>query len=491
MKNIDKLKLVTPLVILLLSGACTKDFIKINTNPNSPTTVPASNVLGQGIISVASTLFGTKMDLYYAGSYSGMSASLGAGNGDYEYRVDINNGWWNGLYTCMNDFVDADSLAKKEGNTNLEAVALTMKAYTAQMTTDMFGAIPYSEAFNADKNITYPKYDSQQDVYKALLAELKAAADLFNTGSGDIGAGDFIFKGDKDKWKKFCNSIRLRAAIRISDIDPANAKSVITEILGNPSTYPVMTSNDDNAYLYYPGTTPDQELWFEDPQVGNETWGWYRLNDVLINTLKSTNDPRLTLYALPNKWGKYNGYKFGPAQRSDTMNTSNNLSRIGDRFANNPKGFSPFMNCAEVYFILSEAYEKGLVTGNAQQAYQDGITKSLEENGVDAGSSATFLTQPGVAWNTGAASNLDKIYLQKWISLFKQSVEAWCEARRTDVPLMTNISQDYANSHNRPPFRLPYPNAEKTLNTNFPADVKSVDIFWGDQLWWDTRKNVH
>lgn len=491
MKNIYRVKLAVSFAVLILLGSCTKDFVEINTSPNSPTTVPASNVFGQGIISVANILFGTKMDLYYAGSYSGMSASLGAGNGDYEYRVDINNGWWNGLYNCMNDFVNADSLASKDGNTNLKAVALTMKAYTAQATTDMFGGIPYSEAFKGDKGKIYPKYESQKEVYDAILTELKTAADMLNNGKGDIGAGDFIFHGDIAKWKKFCNSIRLRAAIRISNVDPTTAKTVINEILSNPTDYPIMSGNEDNAYLYFPGIVPYQELWFKDPQVGNQTWGWYRLNDVLISTLKNTNDPRLAIYALPNKWGKYNGYEFGPSQRSDTMNNSNNLSRIGDRFANDPKGFSPFMNCAEIYFILAEAYERGLATGNAKEVYEDGITESMEENGVDATSIGDFLTQPEVAWNGGNTSNLEKIYLQKWISLFKQSIEAWSEARRTDMPLMTNISQDYASSHNRPPFRFPYPNIEKSLNTSFPTDVKSVDIFWGDQVWWDTRKNVH
>ncbi|TAM97902.1 MAG: SusD/RagB family nutrient-binding outer membrane lipoprotein [Chitinophagaceae bacterium] len=490
MKNIFKLRFIAAFIILILSGSCTKDFIKINTNPNSPTSVPASNVLGQGIISTAGSLFNTKMDLYYAGSYSGMSASLGAGNGDYEFRVDINNSWWSRLYSCMNDFVSADSLASKEGNTILEAVALTMKAYTAQTTTDMFGAIPYSEAFETSKGIIYPKYDSQQDVYKAILSELKTAADIFNNGQGEIGEGDFIFHGDVSKWRKFCNSIRLRAAMRISNVDPETAKSVVTEILGNPANYPVMASNDDNAYLYYPGGS-FKDLWNSDSQVGNETWGWYRLNDVLISTLKMFNDPRLPVYALPNIWGIYNGYKFGPAQRSDTMNNSNNLSRIGDRFANDPQGFSPFMNCAEVYFMLAEAYERNLASGDAQEAYENGIKASMEENGVNTSGINQFLAEPGIAWNTGTTSNLDKIYLQEWVSLFKHSLEAWCVARRTDVPLMTNISQDYAGKHNRPPFRFPYPNSEITLNVHFPKDVNSVDIFWGDQLWWDTRKNVH
>ena len=99
--------------------------------------------------------------------------------------------------------------------------------------------------------------------------------------------------------------------------------------------------------------------------------------------------------------------------------------------------------------------------------------------------------QAEVALNGGTTTNLYKIYLQKWISLFKQSVEAWSEARRTDVPLMNVITKDYNDKHNRPPFRMAYADEEKSLNTSFPTEIVETDIFWGTQMWWDKRTNVH
>lgn len=490
MKNLFKIKWLLPLCAIGIFVSCTKDFDKVNTNPNAASAAPATNIFANGIVSVASTLFGTRLDLYYAGSYSGMNAAYY--QGDYEYRVDINNSIWNSLYTSMSVFVDAMKTAEADGNTNLQAAALTMKAYTAQKTTDMFGDMPYSEAFSAAEGKIYTKYDKQKDVYTALFAELKTAADMFNSGTGSIGAGDFLFHGDVPKWKKFCNSLRLRLAIRISNVDPTTAKAVMSEVLGNSTNYPVMTSNGDNAYFYYPGVSPDQEIWYEDPGVGNRALGGYRMNNVLISALADNNDPRLSVYALPNKWGKYNGYHFYSGQIGDTLNNNNNVSQIGDRFANDPKGFSPFMNCAEIYFIMAEAYERGLATGDAEAAYNMGITKSMEENGISSSAITTFLSQPEVNWNTGSSAHLQKIGIQKFISLFKQSVEAWSEERRTDIPLITGVSANYANSHNRPPFRMSYADQERTLNeTNFPKDVKIVDIFWGDQMWWDTRTGVH
>jgi hypothetical protein len=356
----------------------------------------------------------------------------------------------------------------------------------------MWGSVPYSEAFHLDSGLIYPKYDDQKTIYMAILAELKEAAEIFKSGTGSIGVGDLIFKGDVTKWQKFCNSLRLRVAIRMSNVDPTDATQVISEVLGSPASYPVMTSNSDNAYLWFPGVSPDIEYWYQ--RLGTTTGLYtdqYRMNDVLISTLKANNDPRLTVYARLNNNGGYGGYKFGVNQINDPNNNANNCSGIGARFANNPAGFSPFLNCSEVSFIIAEAYQRGLVTGDAQAAYENGITLSCTENGIDPGAIATLLTQPEVAWNGGTTSNLQKIYLQKWISLFKQEEEAWSESRRTDIPLMTNISVNYQASHNRPPFRLAYADEEKTLNPNFPTNVVETDIFWGTQVWWDTRTGVH
>ena len=489
MKTIAKIEFLILASVLMILNSCTKNFDEMNVNPNSPTVVPATNVLLRATNYVAGTLFGERLDVYYAGSYAGHTAHIGVG--DYEYRVDINNSMWRSMYISMTYFVDAARLAEAEGNTNLYAAALTMKAYTAQQTTDMWGKIPYSEAFSMSEGIIYPKYDTQQEVYTAILAELKEAADLFNSGTGATGPGDWIFKGNIERWKKFCNSVRLRAAIRLSNVDEATSKAVIAEILGNPSTYPVMTENVDNAYFWWPGVSPDQELWFRRMGAadGNKKDA-YRTNNVLVKALLDNNDPRLPVYADKNKYGQYKGYSFYYGQTRDTMNNANNVSHIGDRFGNDPKGFSPFMNCAEVHFIIAEAVQRNFVAGNARLSYETGIARSMEENKIQADAIAEFLLQTEVAWDGGTTSNLHKIALQKWVSLFKQSVEAWSESRRTDVPLMDQVSENYALKHNRPPFRMAYADEEKSLNTKFPADVIEDDIFYGTQVWWDTRKGI-
>jgi len=489
MKTMKKIMTLILTAGLLLTGSCTKDFDQMNVNPNAATVVPATNVLLRAIISSTDVMFGERLSVYYTGMYAGHTAAIGTG--DYEYRVDINNSMWRSMYIAMTYYMDAMRLAELEENTNIYAAALTLKAYTAQKATDMWGKIPYSEAFRLSEGIIYPKYDEQRDVYVAIMDELKEAADMFNNGTGSLGVGDVIFKGNVDKWKRFCNSLRLRVAIRVSTVDQALAKTVIDEVLGNPTAYPLMTENAQNAYLWYTGVAPDQELWFERMGAlsGNKT-DQYRTNNVLVMALKNNNDPRLPVYVDKNRYGQYKGYDLYYGQTKDTMNNGNNVSHIGDRFNNDPKGFSPYMNCSEVYFLLAEIYERNLSSGNAQQAYEAGVRMSLAENGIADAAANAFLAETEVAWGSGSTDNLHKIRMQKWIALFKQSIEAWSEARRTDVPLMTGVSENYALQHNRPPFRMAYADEEKSLNTNFPFEVVEDDIFYGTQVWWDTRTGI-
>lgn len=487
-----KVKLLILAGVLMVMGACTSDFDEMNVSPNSATLVPGTNVLGESMTFSMGTIYGTRLSCYYTGAYSGYISAY-----DYEYRVDINNGMWRNMYRTMTYAVDAMRLAVEEENDNLYAAALTFKAYNAQKTTDMWGKIPYTEAFKLEDGITYPVYDSQETVYNTILAELKTAADMFDVNGEDIGEGDFLLNGDIVHWKKFCNSLRLRVAIRMSSANASaasTASAVIAEILGNSAKYPIMTENSDNAYWWFPGVAPDEEIWYEAMgTVGGaaKTTGW-RMQQPIIDALQDNNDPRISVYADKNDFGEYSGHRFGPFDRSDTLNDPEYVSHIGDWYMNDSKGFVPYLNCAEVYFCLAEAYERNLVSGDAQVAYEMGITKSCEESGqVAAADITTFLTEAEIVWDGGVTTNLEKIALQKWVSLFKQSIEGWSEARRTDIPLLTRVASAYEADHNRPPFRMAYADEEKSLNPiNFPTEIQETDIFYGTQVWWDTRTGI-
>ncbi|WP_343854343.1 SusD/RagB family nutrient-binding outer membrane lipoprotein [Algoriphagus jejuensis] len=494
MKNIliNKISGILVICMLCTSLSCTEDWSEMNINPNQPSAVPPSNVFGAGLTVVAGQLFGERIGIYYAGTWSGQTAAIGAG--DYEFRVGINSDQWDNLFRAMAYFEDSRKTALEAGNTNLAAVSLIMKAFTAQQTSDMWGDIPYSQAFLLEQEgILNPVFDTHKEVYTQILSELAEANTLLNANVGTIGVGDFIYAGNVSKWKKFANSLRLRVAMRMSVVDPQAAAPVISQILGDPATYPVIEANIDNAYMNWPGiATNNIEPWRARLGVPTNKQDGYRTNYDMINLLVEMNDPRLPVYADKNQNGFYNGYKMGIGQTGFPLNTNANVSHIGNRFGYDDKGFSPFMNASQVWFIKAEAAERGLVSGgNAQEYYTKGITTAMQENSISQAGIDTYLMGTDVAWGSGTKSNLEKIRLQNWIGLYKQSVEAWAEVRRTDVPMLVNVSNDYASNHNRPPFRMSYPANEVAFNESFPDNVVQVDIFYGDQIWWDTREGVY
>ncbi|WP_257089821.1 SusD/RagB family nutrient-binding outer membrane lipoprotein [Sphingobacterium sp. E70] len=154
---------------------------------------------------------------------------------------------------------------------------------------DGWGDIPYSEAFKGrpeDGSVLKAKYDKQEDVFPAVLADLKALADELAAGIGtdELGEYDIIY-GSKEtgaaalkaqmlNWQKFCNSLRLRMATRISAVAPALAKTTIEEIAGNKLKYPVIETNAENCRMVYPGTLPYMEPWYESGIYGNRLNNW-------------------------------------------------------------------------------------------------------------------------------------------------------------------------------------------------------------------------
>ena len=152
MKNIFKINLLVLSGILAFMVACTEDFNEMNTSPNSATVVPGTNVLGSSMITSVETLFGTRLACYYTGAYSGYISAP-----DYEYRVDINNSMWRSMYTTMTYATDAMRLAVEEENDNLYAAALTFRVYNAHKASDMWGDIPYTEAFQLENDVLYHK----------------------------------------------------------------------------------------------------------------------------------------------------------------------------------------------------------------------------------------------------------------------------------------------------------------------------------------------
>jgi len=274
--------------------------------------------------------------------------------------------------------------------------------------------------------------------------------------------------------------------MRIANVNPSLAKQVAEEIAGNPAKYPLIKENSENAFFWWPGESPYYEPWADDFRTRDD----HCISDILVNIMKGLSDPRLPVYAQPNASGEYVGCEIGGPD-AITSGHATKYSLLGVRFREDMAGFSAIYRAAETYFHLAEAAARGWNVGTtAKAAYEAGVTESLDENGV-AAQAAAYLAGPA-AFN----GTLDQIYLQEWICLFKQGMEAWSLYRKTGIPTTHHIASSMAEcgytGHNTPPLRYPYPIVESTLNGANSAGPMSevIDEFWGKQMWFDTRTGL-
>ncbi len=484
-----KFKIISSAMIVLvfLSVSCTKDFEEINTDPNNPVEAPSINIIANAIRFFTQNQFNQWGDMNEPSSWANHLGKIQyIDEAQYKFREGVVNSRWSVAYNNINDL---DKIIEREsgedGNPNYLAIAMTYRAHIYQKTTDRFGNIPYTEAAKGDEGVTNPEYDTQEFIYMEILDQLKQANPLYTPSPAfAIGPNDILFGGDMMKWKKFTNSLRLRVATRISDVAPSVAQSHIEEILGDPSTYPIMESNADNAYLWWQTSPPYKEPWNADSDDRDD----HGMCKTLIDILLDFDDPRLPVYAKPaTSDGQYRGVVSGAIDGTFALA---DISRIGALFRDVPDGFTPIMRYAEVEFKIAEAAFRGWNTNGvtAQQAYENGIAASLDE--YDLEGYDDYILEPGVTWD----NDIGQIYLQKWIALFKNGNEAWAETRRTDVPLLEHApGSPYVGEHNRPPFRYPYPTNEVNLNSaNVAPELTGiVNHMWGKKMWWDTRTGVN
>jgi len=183
-------------------------------------------------------------------------------------RRNPDNFWRRGFRDALQDLEEAKRITNEtweklpispEVRDNRLAIIEIAEVYTFAILVDAFGAIPYSEALNQD--ILQPKYDNGQDVYNDLIVRLNDAIAMMDSDAeGFSESQDPVYEGDVAAWKKLGNSLKLKLAINIADVDAAKAGTMITEALASG----VFESNDDNASMTYLGAAPNTNPIWED-----------------------------------------------------------------------------------------------------------------------------------------------------------------------------------------------------------------------------------
>lgn len=482
--------------------ACNNDKLtELNSNPNSPTSAPASTLFTRA------EMRGT---LQWMGGYSQRQTSFIVQHMTEDQYSDEDRyarlgstdtqGSFTGAYTDqLEDLrkVIQQGVAKSDGGTF--GPALVLQAWNFSYITNSFGDVPYSDALKGDTTggAIYPTYDAQKDIYTGLFGKLDSAVTALKTASNSLGSADQIYKGDPAAWTRFANSLHARLALLLINKDPATAKAELAKALAG-GTAGVITTNAQNAKLTWPGDGVYNNPWSDFFKTRDDN----RMSKTFIDILNAYNDPRVAVYAQPAAaTGTYVGEPNGlPTPLATGYNKT--ASRIGltlfptgTAYGSFPGGKGPtfpsfLFTAAEMNFILAEVSERSLVPGftpaDAAGYYNAGITASMNQWGItNAGTITAYLADPNVAYQGGVAG-LDQIATQKWIALFTDGGTAWFEWRRTCVPTtvttrmagapgVTTPDPNAAFSNSTIPRRFFYPQSEFVVNSaNVTAAVASL-----------------
>jgi hypothetical protein len=495
-------------LVAVLGTSCKKEWLDVNTSPNSIATATPSYVFTNALNTTANNFVGpNEIGSYWAGHWT-QSSSYILSNTTFAYMFtngDFN--YWDGFYDNLNDYQYVINGADAGNQKFLKGPAKVMKALLFQNLVDLYGNVPYSEALKATGNIA-PKFDDQKAIYEDLIKLLdEAIVDIkANPFSSAFTGSDLVFSGNTTRWAQFANSLKMRILIHQSRIAGRDAYIIpeINKIVAEGSGFITNTEVGVGGASFFVNTSgklnPIYERWGYTAAGAVQSLGRYpRATTFFLNSLKATNDTFRMKRLFYAKGGEgatpgvsasaelssnYVGAPFGIGSGF----TAANVSAIGPAFITKNVYNKPLvlMTAAEVQFLLAEAkqrYPAVNLPGTAQSYYEEGVRQSFRALGATTAQANILLTS-GIADADWAASTnkLQAIAVQKWIALAEFSgLEAWTEYRRTNLPV-TPQSAVVANANR--PLRLFYPATELGANTANVTAQGTIDIFT-TRIFWD------
>lgn len=477
--------------ILLMFSAC-EDYLDINTNPNTSTSVPPGTLLTNATISLSQVRLNTlNVD---AGAFiqHWKPVVVLTAPDTYGFSAIGNNNFW--TFTFYTDIIKDLNLAiiqeEEAGNNNAVAQLKIAQAFGWLHGVDRWGEMPFTES-NVP-GITAPAFDTGDVIYQGILDILDEAIALIDVSQTaepfTIVEFDPLYGGNIQSWLNFANSLKFRVLMRLSNVEDRSQE--ISSLLTGNNNFIDDISGAENAEFDYVASRENQNFdyatfdnftalgSFQLDEAGNRVHQRWRLaSRTLVDILKENNDPRINAFYQPNI-NNPGGEIIG------AVNGASPLPDIVDRgyvslfYIRQDKSDEWFL-AAEQYLLEAEAYARGLVNGagisEAQEALENGIRSSL--NHFD-GSDFEISQEEKTAFlnslpNLSSMSDAVKyIQLQQYIVHFYNSNEGWSNWRRTKVP---DLPVPVGAPIETVIRRIEIPNDELDNNPNSPAVSPLID----------------
>ena len=473
-------------MIVVFTGifSCTDDITGLNQNTKDATVVPAAYLFTNAQKNIVDQMVSTNVNFNVFRLFTQQwteTTYTDESNYDVATRTIPDNHWAVLYRDVLMDLKESKKYlllyqpatpAEEAENANRIAIIDILSAYSYSVLVDTFGDVPYTEALDVEAH-PLPKYDDAETIYRDLISKLTVASNTLDSGYGSFDGADLIYSGDASKWKLFANSLRLKLAINMDDVDHAYAS---TQALAAVSAG-VINNNSDNSALKYLSAQPNANPVFVDVVASGRDD--FVPTSTIIDQMNGLNDPRRSQY-FTQIGGIYEGGTPGASSNFA------NFSHIGDTLLD-PTFEGLIMDASEVEFLLAEAVGRGIaVGGTAESHYNAAITASMNYWAVSASDIATYLLQPSVAYTTATGTWKQKIGEQAYLALYNRGFECWTSFRRLDFPaLIAPATADESVV----PTRLTYPSKEETLNAtnNAAASAAIGGNTLINKLFWDVN----
>jgi hypothetical protein len=482
--------------LTLAASSCKKDYLNLQVNPNSPTVTTPNLSLSGSLKATADIVNGGGYTQYacwmgYLSWSTGFQPNLPL----LAYQITTSTyDIWTAPYLNISNYV---ALAASTTAPYYQAISKIMLVYDYQALVDNYNNVPYSQAIKGT-TVLNPVYDNGSAIYDDLMKQLDAAIVLIQKaplGSTNPGVADIMYGGNMTNWLKFANTLKLRVALRQSNLSAKTAalKADVasTSALGyldatNPALVnPGYLNSDANGGQESP-------LWRnygETQNGGSQTnKAEYQANSYGVAKLSENGDPRDTAV-----YTTTNGAVISSAFGQTTPPTGGAPSTVGPGVLKSPTMSAIIMSSAEALFLQAEAVQAGYYTGGSDPAtlYAAGITASFLDDGETAAQAATYIANAANAYPAAdaaigsiAATQQQAIIVQKWKALaIYGALEAFNEFRRTgypnDIPLSIIPG---ANAPNQV-TRIPYPAVEYKTNAANVAAQGTINVFTSKIFW--------
>lgn len=486
-------------LIILLSVvaviSCKKGFLDVNDDPNrvndsniTPELIfPQAEQAAAAVLKPSGTNYASF--LYNWVGYYSVSGDFALPGNQTEYNIPTTYGEvaWDVYYNTLFDLYLVQQKAIAKQDSVLAGASMVLSAKLWQELVDMFGNIPYSEAFQNDKT-RVPKYDKAVDIYNSLQSVLDNAITMLSkTPKGTFAGIDIVNHGNTTLWIKFANTLKLRLLIHQSEVTGFNPSTEIAKIVAKGGVLHQGESISANpGYSNQAGKQNPYYAAWGYTTTGADAIPSERANVYIINILKNTSDPRISRFFLP-AGSNYVGTQYGLAAGNPV---GAQASKVGPGLVSSASQDLWIMPSFESMFLEAEAIARGWMSGNAQTAYENAVRESFVWLGVPNAISAanTYMANNASAnWANSGSTPLAQakfIAFQKYIALTGiDPLEAWVDIRRLNMLPPGYISVNPAKISNVLPSRLPYPQSEYVSNSaNVNAEgitnIFTQKIFW-------------